>query len=134
MGRDGSTEHLGVIAESYKLNVCPSLLMIVGWVLRFLLTLVSTNHRYIPALAGKFRAHVDTPSGANQFGSLIVCLPHPHQDSQLRVAHNGDERVWDWSNETATEVGWVAFYSDCKHELLQVKAASDHFDVQPVCS
>jgi hypothetical protein len=25
---------------------------------------------------GKFKAHVDTPRGATQFGSLVVCLPH----------------------------------------------------------
>jgi hypothetical protein len=28
---------------------------------------------------GKFKAHVDTPRGPDQFGSLIVCLPSAHQ-------------------------------------------------------
>ena len=28
-----------------------------------------------------FKAHVDTPRSQNQFGSLVVCLPCPHEGS-----------------------------------------------------
>jgi hypothetical protein len=28
---------------------------------------------------GKFKAHIDTQRGQDQFGSLIVCLPSAHQ-------------------------------------------------------
>jgi alpha/beta superfamily hydrolase len=31
--------------------------------------------------SGKFQAHVDTPRGTMQFGSLVVCFPHPHEGS-----------------------------------------------------
>ena len=34
-------------------------------------------------LSGKFQKHVDTPRGATQFGSLVVCLPYPHQGLSL---------------------------------------------------
>ncbi|KAL2046621.1 hypothetical protein ABVK25_011702 [Lepraria finkii] len=92
-------EHLGVIAELYKLNI-------------------------YSAPSGKFRPHVDTPRGATQFGSLVVCLPNPHQGGQLRVAHHGLEMEWDWSNKRKTEddesIEWAAFYSDCEHEVKEV--------------
>ena len=35
------------------------------------------------APSGKFKAHVDTPRGPNQFGSLVVCLPYTHQGNNL---------------------------------------------------
>lgn len=47
-------EHWGLTAELYKLNI-------------------------YSAPSGKFKAHVDTPRGPTQFGSLVVCLPYPHQ-------------------------------------------------------
>jgi hypothetical protein len=65
---------------------------------------------------------VDTPRGVTQFGSLVVCLPHPHQGGQLRVAHRGQNLEWDWSNKDAKEIMWAAFYSDCEHEVKQVKS------------
>jgi hypothetical protein len=65
---------------------------------------------------------VDTPRSATHFGTLVVCLPYPHQGGQLRVSHKGGERVWDWSNEQAESIKWAAFYSDCEHEVLEVQS------------
>jgi hypothetical protein len=48
-------EHWGLVAELYKLNI-------------------------YSAPSGHFKAHVDTPRGPRQWGSLVVCLP---------VSHNG---------------------------------------------
>jgi len=72
--------------------------------------------------SGKFRPHVDTPRGATQFGSLVVCLPHPHRGGQLHVAHKRQEMLYDWSNEKADKIEWAAFYSDCQHEVRQVQS------------
>ena len=71
--------------------------------------------------SGKFRAHVDTPRGTRQFASLVVCLPYSHEGGQLRVAHQGQERVFDWCQESTNAIQWAAFYSDCEHEVLEVK-------------
>ena len=95
---DGETtfeENLGVVVELYKLNI-------------------------YSGPSGKFRAHVDTPRGATQLGSLVVCLPYPHEGGQLRIAHQGRETVCDWSAEKGDAVQWAAFYSDCEHEVLEV--------------
>jgi hypothetical protein len=53
-GGNTNEENWGVVAELYKLNV-------------------------YSAPSDKFKPHVDTPRGYTQFGSLVVCLPHPHE-------------------------------------------------------
>lgn len=53
-GENTNEQHWGVVAELYKLNV-------------------------YSAPAGQFKPHVDTPRGFTQFGSLVVCLPNPHE-------------------------------------------------------
>ncbi|TAQ83539.1 hypothetical protein B7494_g8139 [Chlorociboria aeruginascens] len=87
-------EHWGVVAELYKLNI-------------------------YSGPSGKFKKHVDTPRGAAQFGSLVVCLPYSHEGGQLVVEHNGHKSVFDWSIPS-TDIKWAAFYSDCEHEVLPV--------------
>lgn len=48
------SEDWGLVAELYKLNI-------------------------YSAPSGRFKAHVDTPRGPRQWGSLVVCLPVSHQ-------------------------------------------------------
>ena len=72
--------------------------------------------------SGKFQTHVDTPRGAEQFGSLVISLPYPHVGGQLRVAHKGQETIIDWGQKEADQIHWAAFYSDCEHEVLEVKS------------
>ena len=71
--------------------------------------------------SGKFKPHVDTPRGLAQFGTLVVCLPYRHEGGQLRVAHSGEETIYDWGNQNDI-VQWAAFYSDCEHEVYEVTA------------
>ncbi|KAF7902857.1 hypothetical protein EAF00_002759 [Botryotinia globosa] len=87
-------DHRGVLAELYKLNI-------------------------YSGPSGKFKAHVDTPRGTRQFGSLVVCLPYSHQGGQLRVTHRGSNTFFDWGNQSDS-IQWAAFYSDCEHEVLEV--------------
>ncbi|KAI1345639.1 hypothetical protein F5Y01DRAFT_323022 [Xylaria sp. FL0043] len=73
----------------------------------------------------QFHAHVDTPRSVNQFGSLVVCLPVAHTGGQLKVQHLGKDVVFDWSTtndstEKEPAIQWAAFYSDCRHEVLEV--------------
>ena len=77
------------------------------------------------APSGKFLPHVDTPRGATQFGTLVVCLPYRHQGGQLRVAHKTPisdlETTFEWGDQD-TEIKWAAFYSDYEHEVYEVTA------------
>lgn len=94
-GGDGRREHWGVRAELYKLNV-------------------------YSAPSGRFQKHVDTPRGATQFGSLVVCLPVAHQGGQLLISHKKHTSTFDWSDDNPNSIQWTAFYSDCEHEVLPV--------------
>ena len=38
------------------------------------------------------------------------------------IRHQGHETTHDWSNTGASAIAWAAFYSDCEHEVLEVKA------------
>ncbi len=38
----------------------------------------------------------------------------------LRVAHQGQEIIYDWSNTNPSTIEWAAFYSNCEHEVLPV--------------
>lgn len=53
---------------------------------------------------------------------MVICLPYPHEGGQLRVAHQGQETIFDWSQKEAEdEIHWAALYSDCEHEVLEVQ-------------
>ena len=36
--------------------------------------------------------------------------------------HGGHEITYDWSNDNSKSIEWAAFYSDCKHEVFEVKS------------
>ncbi|KAL2064514.1 hypothetical protein VTL71DRAFT_3651 [Oculimacula yallundae] len=96
----GRGAHWGVRAELYKLNV-------------------------YSGPSGMFQKHVDTPRGAAQFGSLVVCLPCTHKGGQLLISHEDHTSIFDWStsnssSEEPNAIKWCAFYSDCEHEVLPV--------------
>ncbi|EPE32057.1 hypothetical protein GLAREA_12139 [Glarea lozoyensis ATCC 20868] len=88
-------DHRGVLAELYKLNI-------------------------YSGPGGKFKAHVDTPRGVTQFGSLVVCLPHSFKGGKFRVSHGSSSTFFDWATDEPNTIQWAAFYSDCEHEVLEV--------------
>ena len=107
-------ESLGVIAELYKLNVEATPKP------RYQSHADHKTSQVYSAPSGKFKPHVDTPRGATQFGTLVVCLPYHHTGGQLRVAHGGQEMTYDWTDKN--DIHWAAFYSDCEHEVHEVTA------------
>lgn len=89
-----------VIDESYRkaskldpidflTNFCPYKSGIIDVIAQLLLPTVQSEPRRVladlyklnvySAPSGKFKAHVDTPRDAKQFGSLVVCLPVAHE-------------------------------------------------------
>ncbi|KAF9887164.1 hypothetical protein FE257_010418 [Aspergillus nanangensis] len=69
---------------------------------------------------GLFRKHVDTPRSENQIGSLVVCLPSRFKGGMLIIQHNRQLLEFDWSPQSESAIQWVAFYSDCEHEIQTV--------------
>lgn len=74
------------------------------------------------APSGIFKPHFDTPRGHTYFGSLVVALPTSYQGGQLRAVHNGREEVGleQCECDFQATIRWIAFYSDCEHEVLPV--------------
>ena len=72
-----------------------------------------------------FRPHIDTPHGTSMIGSLIVCLPCPHQGGALVVTHAGSSVSYDWESSLQSQpeaIHWAFLYSDVQHEVQPVTA------------
>ena len=70
-----------------------------------------------------FKGHVDTPRSEEMFGTLLINLPVEHEGGQLVIKEplRGSEReefTTEWGKASGFE--WIAFFSDCEHEVLPV--------------
>jgi len=54
------------------------------------------------------------------FGSLVMCLPSEHLGGELVLRHDSRTVKFEGSAVDNT-IKWIAFYSDCEHEVLPVK-------------
>lgn len=72
-----------------------------------------------------FKGHVDTPRSESMFGTLPINIPVEHEGGNLvvhpKVSH-GDPYTTNWG--TTTSFGWIAFFSDCAHEVLPVTSGN----------
>ncbi|KAF9872478.1 oxidoreductase [Colletotrichum karsti] len=122
-------------AEEFCTNFCPYETGIIDTVCQILLPSVRTaedsrairaelyNMNIYSGPSGKFKPHVDTPRSSYQIGSLVVCLPMKHEGGNLAVRHRGQEKVFDWAEASDRHaIQWAAFYSDCEHEVFEVKS------------
>ena len=76
---------------------------------------------------GKFERHVDTLHGSNHVATLVVGLGTQHEGGDLVVTHQDRETVFSLSpteekdkDDGVKHVDWVAFYTDCHHEVREV--------------
>jgi hypothetical protein len=76
-----------------------------------------------------FTTHTDAPIAADHFGTLLIFLPAQHTGGELRISHEGLSETFSFGSVSACEadvsrtvVGcdWVAFYTDCRHEVRPV--------------
>jgi hypothetical protein len=92
-----------------------------------------------------FKSHVDTPQSNQMFGTLLINLPvaheggelvvyapysnNPDRDSNDSVAQSPDAELKQRDSYTTTwgaedVLSWIAFFSDCPHEVLPVKSGN----------
>jgi hypothetical protein len=73
---------------------------------------------------GFFKPHVDTPvDPARMIGSLVICLPVPHQGGDLVVNHFNRQNIHEFAMDDDDDcdlIHWAAFFSDCVHEVKPV--------------
>jgi hypothetical protein len=66
-----------------------------------------------------FLAHQDSEKNDSMVGTLVVTLPSSYAGGELMVEHNGERRAYRGSK---TALSLVAFYADCRHEVLRVRS------------
>ena len=73
---------------------------------------------------GFFLPHRDTEKTGGMFGTLVVTLPSAHRGGELRIRHAGREVTVETSAAEFSELSYAAFYADCEHEALPVRAGN----------
>jgi hypothetical protein len=66
-----------------------------------------------------FRAHQDSEKDDSMIGTLVVTLPSSYTGGELVMRHLEEKKIYRGS-ETALSL--VAFYADCRHEILEVRS------------
>lgn len=75
-----------------------------------------------------FKGHVDTPRSGEMFGTLLLNLPVKHAGGELVVyaptghGKENEKYTTTWGNDTS--ISWIAFFSDCAHEVLPVTSGN----------
>lgn len=68
-----------------------------------------------------FKKHVDTPKDPEKtIGTLVLIFPTPHQGGDLTISHQNIEQTFNFNDLKSEEMGWIAFYSDCVHEVKKI--------------
>jgi hypothetical protein len=57
----------------------------------------------------------------SQFGTLIICLPCPHQGGQVNLIHKSQTQTFDWSSASPS-IQWVAFHNTSTFTILPISA------------
>jgi predicted 2-oxoglutarate/Fe(II)-dependent dioxygenase YbiX len=64
-----------------------------------------------------FLVHQDSEKDDSMVGTLVVTLPSTYAGGELMVGHNEE---WKAYRGSKTVLSLVAFYADCRHEVLRV--------------
>jgi hypothetical protein len=69
-----------------------------------------------------FVEHRDTEKREGMFATLVITLPCDYEGGELVVRHQGEEMCFDLHADGVDQVGYAAFFADCKHEVRPVTA------------
>ncbi|KAL0259096.1 hypothetical protein SLS55_006601 [Diplodia seriata] len=66
-----------------------------------------------------FKPHRDSEKTPGMFGTLVICLPSPHEGGDVHTSHAKHSKVLKSSDCTSSIMAW---YSDVEHEVKEVTA------------
>ena len=69
---------------------------------------------------GFFVPHRDTEKTDGMFGTMVIVLPSRHTGGELTIQHLQEEVLVDMSNLEIDEIGYAAFFADCKHTVSPI--------------
>ncbi len=64
-----------------------------------------------------FREHRDTEKADGMFATLVIVLPSDYEGGELVIRHEARAVTLDLRADDPSEVGFAAFYADCRHEV-----------------
>lgn len=67
-----------------------------------------------------FKPHQDTEKHPGMVGTLVLVMPSPHIGGELVVRHGSEQAHFASQHLNADRIRWIAFYADCRHEVLPV--------------
>ena len=67
-----------------------------------------------------FKLHRDTEKIPNMFATMVINLPSEHEGGELIVSHGNQSKSYSFSNNDGFHSEFVAFYSDCYHEIQPI--------------
>jgi hypothetical protein len=80
-----------------------------------------------------FKTHKDIIRGMKHFGSLIVFLPSFYKGGEFQVRHLGEELDFQYSIDKKefdlSKCHWVAFFTDCEHEIKPLIEGNSCFNI-----
>lgn len=83
----------------------------------------SELHNMLIYMPGQFfKAHQDSEKDEGMVATLMVLLPSEFTGGEFVIDQHGDRRILDFSNEARKDLIFTAFYSDCYHEVKEVKS------------
>lgn len=68
-----------------------------------------------------FKPHQDSEKLENMVATLVISLPFAHIGGDLIIRHQGSEFSFNTEAISPTEIKCVAFYTDCEHEVKEVR-------------
>lgn len=68
-----------------------------------------------------FKPHQDSEKLPGMVATLVIVLPSPHIGGALRIAHQGDEHLFESENLDEQDLKCIVFYADCDHEIRKVR-------------
>ncbi|CAH0390455.1 unnamed protein product [Bemisia tabaci] len=69
-----------------------------------------------------FKAHRDSEKGPGMFGTLVVCLPSPHEGGKLVLTHGHKKYEFETAKSSSFDVSYAAWFADILHEVHPVTA------------
>ena len=84
--------------------------------------LTAELHNLLIYMPGQFfKKHQDSEKADGMLATLVVWLPSEFTGGELVIEQHGDKQIFQAPHDITEQLTFIAFYSDCHHEVKEVK-------------
>lgn len=85
--------------------------------------LTADLHNLLIYMPGQFfKAHQDSEKAEGMLATLVILLPSAFTGGELVIDQHGDRKIVGYSEDVPKSLTFIAFYSDCYHEVKEVES------------